>query len=232
MVSPQQTAQKLIAPHYYWVQEEFIRLRAKLEVVKARPFQARGLEIVDGRAALKIWEQGLRQSSKRLHALLHSFSNTILAGVRCPSRLDTQRALITLEQEVNRLIALHRQLRQQPFALKFQEGQTLLSLCIEKIASDLNDLFSFFITTVEAHVREGEAQAAAHVWDKEIGCRTEIAEYKNWAINMENAFGLPPYKPWRKFFCFGRIRVGKRRVSNAFAGRSKWESGVGRSVVV
>lgn len=180
MVSQQKTAQMPIARHYYWVQEEFIRLRDKLAAAMATPSRVMGLEIVDGQAALMIWEQSLRRTTTRLPLLLRIFSSTVLARSQRPDQADTQRALIPLEQEVNRLIALHRQLWQQPFSAKMQEGQVLLSRCIGKIASDLHELFSFFIDTVSACARGGQRGETTYQWHNEISCRAEMAEYRSW----------------------------------------------------
>lgn len=176
-----------IAPHYYWVQEEFIRVRAKLAAAMARPAVPMGREIIAGNAALKIWEQALRRSSRRLPSLLRSFSATILARSRRPSRRQTQRLVIGLEQEVNRLLALHRQLWQQPFSQNLRQGQELLSRCIEKIAADLHDLFTFFISTVEGYAGKVMVRPGCHVWEGEINCRAEMTAYKSWSDAI-----LPP----------------------------------------
>ncbi len=177
----------IIAPHYYWLQEEFRRIRAKLEAEMARPTIPMGLEIVEGKAALNIWEHGLRRTTRRLPSLLRSFSATILARSQRPSHRQTQRVVIGLEQEVNRLLALHRQLWQQPFSQNFRQGQELLSRCIEKIAADLHDLFTFFIATVEAYAGKVEVGPGSHVWDREIHCRVEMTAYKSWSDAI-----LPP----------------------------------------
>lgn len=180
MANQQGTAQTIITPHYYWVQQEFTRLRNKLEAAFEAPSLPMGLEIVDGKSALKIWEQGLLKNTRRLPSLLRSFSITILEGSRQPTQIHTQRALIPLAQEVNRLIALHRQIWQQPLSQDLQKGQALLSRCLEKIAADLDDLFTFFITSLKACANEPEQTPTTHVWDREICCRSEMAAYKSW----------------------------------------------------
>ncbi|MBU0681802.1 MAG: hypothetical protein KKD73_10320 [Proteobacteria bacterium] len=180
MGSREKIGQMSIAPHYYWVQDEFARLRGKLAAAMVRPARPMGLEIMDGRTALQIWEKGLQKRTKKISSLLHVFSNTILVKHRKPSRLQTEWALIPLEQEVNHLIALHRQLWQQPFSYNYHEGQVLFSCCIEKIATDLDDLFNFFISTMEQGIEDVDARTVSHIWDKEISCRTEMTEYKSW----------------------------------------------------
>lgn len=189
MTSKDGQVQTPIAPHYYLVQEEFTRLRDKIEGAMARPARPMGLEIVDGKAALKIWEQYLRKSTRRLPALFRAFSMAILSRSRRPSIRHTQQALIPIEQEIAGLIALHRQLWQQPLPPDFKEGQELLSRCIEKIAADLHDLFAFFITTVELSTGTKIA-SASYLWQNEIGCQTEMAEYSSWFRNVGQPYTL------------------------------------------
>lgn len=184
MARQQEKQQLPIAPHYYWVQAEFARLRDKLEAAMKRPSRPMGLGIVDGPSALKIWEQSLRTTKRRLPVLLHSFSNTVLARSRRPSHVDRQRALIPLEQEVNRLIALHRQLWQYSFLPRYEQGQILLGKCIEKIATDLQDLFTFFIVTMEECAGGQGAGRSMYHCNKEINCRAEMAEYKSWSLEI------------------------------------------------
>lgn len=190
MASHQQTAQLPIAPHYFWVQSEFCRLRDKLEAGMMRPVRPMGMAVVDGSSALKIWEQGLRRTRRRLPGLLHTFSNTILAGSRRPSPVDRQGALIPLEQEVNHLLALYRQLWQHSLGHKQERGQVLLAACIEKIGADLHDLFTFFITTVAAHAAGQQPGRSTYVYTKEIACRAEMAEYQSWWLETSQPLSV------------------------------------------
>ncbi|MEN8257998.1 MAG: hypothetical protein ABFS09_09075 [Thermodesulfobacteriota bacterium] len=185
MTRRQERQQTKIAPHYQLVQKEFIRLRAKLEVVMVCPAtKPMGREIIDAKAALIIWEKSLRKTAKRLPPFFHSFSATILARSRRPCRIKTLQAIIPLEQGINQLTALHRQLWQQPLGGKWHEGQVLLSRCIKKITADLVELFSFFISTVEAYSFGLKAKKRTYLWDKEIACQLEMAEYRSWKKSM------------------------------------------------
>lgn len=180
MARPHKTEQMPIPPHYHWVRQEFRRFRDKLEAVMVRPARPMGLEIVDGKAALKIWEQELQRQARRLPSLLRAFSDTILARSQRPGHVQAQGALIRLEQEINRLLALHRQLWHQPLPAQMQEGQVLLSCCLEKIAADLQDLFSFFVESMAAWANGEQPGTSTCLWDKEISCRVELKAYNSW----------------------------------------------------
>ena len=185
MTGQQKKQETTIAPHYYLIRDQFDRLREKLEKSLVPPATLPiGWQGVDPKAALMLWEKGLRRTERKLTSLFHSFSFTILARPRSASYSEVQQALVPLEQEVNRLIALHSHLWQQPFAGKWHDGRLLLWRCLKKICADLENIFTFFISRVEA-CSDGEKEAGCrYVWDGEIRCEIEMAEYKAWQQTM------------------------------------------------
>ncbi len=191
MTSTQGLQKNHVEPHYYLVREEFLRFARKLESALERPQYVAGREIIDSRAALKLWVRCLNRTRRKIPCLLHSLSFTILARSRRPSKRETERALIPLEQEINQLVVLHRQLWQQPCAPQFQEGQALLSSCLEKIAADLTDLFTFFAATVDAVAAGSTDGTLSHVWDTEVGCRLQMASYMHWAGEVFDSTSFP-----------------------------------------
>lgn len=185
MKSPQEMEKAIIAPQYDWLEEEFTRLRAKLEAAFVSPCQPRGLAIVNGRAALKIWERCLGRTIGRLPFLFAFLANTVFAKHKRPRRRQAERVIIAIEQEVNRLIALRRQLWQQPLATRNQEGQLLLSRCIDKIAADLNDLLTFFVSRRADYGKGLGRGGSLSLGDKGISCRAEMVKYKRWFSGVD-----------------------------------------------
>ena len=185
MAGWQEAKQTGIAPHYYLVQKEFARLRKKLEVTKTSPVTPPiGRETVDPRAALALWQKSLRRSSGKLLLFFHSFSSTILARSRQIGYSQVLHALVPLEQEVNQLVSLHNHLWQQTLSWKWNEGRILLWRCIHKISADLENIFTFFMSTLEA-CEGGEKQGEyVYVWNNEISCMSEMSAYKKWQKTM------------------------------------------------
>ncbi len=185
MAGHQKAPQTTIAPHYYLVRKQFLRLRKKLEATMEPPANPPiGRQVVDPRAAFRLWEKGLRRSERKLTSFFHSFSFTILARSRSASLAQVQQALVPLEQEVNRLVALQSILWQQSFAGRWHEGRLLLWHCLKKICGNLEKIFTFFVSLVEACSGGEKAASHTYIWDGEIHCEIEMAAYKAWLETM------------------------------------------------
>jgi hypothetical protein len=170
----------IIAPHYLIVSQEFSRLHDKLSrALRTRP-RSGGPAIHDGLAALSLWEQWLRESASRLPGGLRRLSATILAQPRRPDPRRTMAAVIAVEQEVGRLIHLHRHLTSHPLAPCHEEGRRLLLRCLDNLAQDLLELFAFFTNTMAAHSQSTPARPGTHVWTRPLTCGPHWSAYQAW----------------------------------------------------
>ncbi len=225
-----QAAKLPIAPHYVLVRSEFIRLHDKLARALQKQPRPTGPPAMDGLAALSLWEQWLKKSATRLPARLRCLSATVLAAPRPPARRTTIHVLISVEQEINRLIHLHHQLCNQPLPGRYEEGRRLLACCLAKIAADLLDLFSFFSRTMEAHAQADPVQPRNHAWTREISCGPELALYRRWLQNISD-FAAPGNRPWSPPRLWQLLMSAKPRASSLFLAGGHGKGEMTRSVI-
>lgn len=185
-----------IAPHYFVVCREFSRLHDKLSRALVSPTRPHGPVVQDGLAALDLWQRWLQESAKRLPAQLRRFSATILAPSSRPDQRRTMAAIIDLEQEVGRLIHLHKQLSSQSMTAGYEEGRRLLACCLTNLAQDLLDLFAFFCKTMAAHIQAAPARPRTHVWTRPLTCGPYWPAYRTWRQGLAEAMAPDHVRRW------------------------------------